>query len=101
MLAAECQSSNPYHVVMIIAMILMYGATVDLLTTSSSNGPKDRNGRRAFWALSPLPWAIAKAYRKIRGAPAPFWMPWAITFTLCAAVMLAAHLLGQGYRASP
>jgi hypothetical protein len=101
MLAAECQSSNPYHVAIIIAMILMNGATIDLITSRSSKEPEVQNGRRAFWALSPLPWAFATAYRKIRGVAAPVPLPWAIGYAICAAAMLAAHFLGQASQVLP
>jgi len=93
MLAADCQTSNPYHIVLIIAMILMNGATIDLVTTFSSKDPKVRNGRGAFWPLSPLTWAFAMAYRKITGVAAPIWMPWTVAFVICATAMLVAHFL--------
>ena len=66
MLAAVCQTSNPYHVLLMIALIMMFSTIVDLMTTTRSTDPKVRNGRVAFCLMSPVPWAFAMAYRKIK-----------------------------------
>lgn len=94
MIAAACQTSNPYHVARVVVMIMMLYTTVDLITTFSSEDPKRRNGRGVWWVLSPLPWAFAMAFRKIKGVAAPVWMPWTVALVIYAAAMLVAHILG-------
>jgi len=93
MLAAVCQTSNPYHVLLMIALIMMFSTIVDLMTTTRSTDPKVRNGRVAFCLMSPVPWAFAMAYRKIKGVATPVWMPWTVAFVIYAIAMLVAYLL--------
>jgi hypothetical protein len=94
MIAAACQTSNPYHVLLMIALIMMFSTIIDLMTATRSTDPKVRDGRVAFCVMSPLPWAFAMVFRKIKGVAAPVWMPWTVALVIYAAVILMAHILG-------
>ena len=75
----------------LIVFLLLFATVIDLITTFSSNDPEVRHGRRAWWLMSPLPWTLAAVYRKLKGAAAPIWMPWAAAFVIYAVLLIAGH----------